>query len=488
MAKIKHPDEIAFAGDYNLAHIDLFNHKGEALDLKNIVQELNIYESIYKNALTGSIVVADANNFIGKMDIQGLERLSFKLETPGVHTKELSIDASMETGEPFHVYKISDRKQLNQNLTLYTLHFASREFMRNLRTKVSQAYSGTLDSAVMSIFQDKNYLDSRKHLYYEPTGNNDKIVIPNLRPFDAINMIAKKALPQKSHGVGYYFYETTKGFHFKSWENMCSSNGVSPRRPKQTFYYMQMKIDDPDIEDKIGHEYKSVESYRFINNFHDVAANTALGTYGHRVITHNMFDKTYNESDYNYHTQFGSSIHADYENNYTDEGKHAVVDSVVDYDNLTNVSDYPESRVSLQSSTKFLHDDDVGMYGIDAFLDGSTTAQRVSQKNQVVHGTTLKLLVKGQSYIQVGDVIEFNLRPQDTNKELIDVKDHRFAGKYIVTKIRHKVSNSEYKMVLECAKDSSFSSLASGTVKWTTKKQRGMIVTTYTDQELDVNE
>jgi hypothetical protein len=201
-----------------------------------------------------------------------------------------------------------------------------------------------------------------------------------------------------------------------------------------------------------------------------------------------MFDKTYNESDYNYHTQFGSSIHADHENNYTDQGKHAVVDSVVDYDNLTNVSDYPESRVSLQSSTKFLHDDDVGMYGIDAFLDGSTTAQRVSQKNQVVHGTTLKLLVKGQSYIQVGDVIEFNLRPQDTNKELINVKDHRFAGKYIVTKIRHKVSNSEYKMVLECAKDSSFSSLASGTVKWTTKKQRGMIVTTYTDQELDVNE
>ena len=125
MAKIKHPDEIAFAGDYNLAHIDLFNHKGEALDLKNIVQELNIYESIYKNALTGSIVVADANNFIGKMDIQGLERLSFKLETPGVHTKELSIDASMETGEPFHVYKISDRKQLNQNLTLYTLQVVS---------------------------------------------------------------------------------------------------------------------------------------------------------------------------------------------------------------------------------------------------------------------------------------------------------------------------------------------------------------------------
>ena len=231
MAKTKHPDEIAFAGDYNLAHIDLFNHKEQVLDLKNIVQELNIYESIYKNAVTGSIVVADANNFIGKMEIQGLERLSFKLETPGVDPKDnLSIDASVETGNPFHVYKVSDRRQLNQNLTLYTLHFASREFMRNIRTKVSQAYNGTLSDAVISIFSDKNYLDSRKTLYYEPTGNRDKIVIPNMTPFNAINMIAQKSLPQKSNGVGYYFYETTKGFYFRSWDNICSDAGGAQRR------------------------------------------------------------------------------------------------------------------------------------------------------------------------------------------------------------------------------------------------------------------
>ena len=47
-------------------------------------------------------------------------------------------------------------------------------------------------------------------------------VVPNMRPFDAINMIAKKTLPEKSGGVGYYFYETTKGIYFRSWDNMCS--------------------------------------------------------------------------------------------------------------------------------------------------------------------------------------------------------------------------------------------------------------------------
>jgi len=466
MAYIKHPHEIAFAGDYNLANIDLHNHKGQVIDLKNIIIELNIYESIYKNAITGSIVVTDANNFIGKMEIQGLERLAFKLETPGA--ADIGIDASMETGEPFHVYKISHRKQLNQNLTLYTLHFASREFMRNIRTKVSQAYEGSMHLAVMNIFMNKDYLDSKRNLFYEPAGNNDKIVIPNISPFKAINMIAQRTLPKNSdHGVGYYFYETTKGFHFRSWESMCSDKGKFERRRKQIFYSMPMKVNDPDITDKVGHEYKSVESYSFVNNFHDVAANTALGTYGHRVITHNIYDKSITESDYNYHLQFGDTKHADYTENHKDKEKHAVVDAPVDYDNEKNISDYAESRVSLQSSTRFLHDDDVGSYGIDAIEDSRKTAERVSQRNQVVHGTVLKLVVKGQSYIQAGDLIEFNIRPIDTQDP--EPRDPRFAGNYIVTKVRHKIASSEYKMILECAKDSSYQPLSTGTTKWKTK-------------------
>ena len=225
MATIKHPDTQDIAGDYNLSHIDLINHDGITMDLKYIVIELNIYESIYKNAVTGSVVITDARNQIGRLEIQGLERIAFKLFTPGTNKKRDTIDASAETGEPFHVYKITDRKQVNQGLLVYTLHFASREFMRNIRTKVSQAYDGRLDEAVQSIFSDPDYLDSRKTLRYEPTGNSDKIVIPNLRPFDAIQMIAEKSLPQKSNGVGYFFYETTKAFHFPSWESMVASQG-----------------------------------------------------------------------------------------------------------------------------------------------------------------------------------------------------------------------------------------------------------------------
>ena len=200
------------------------------------------------------------------------------------------MDASVETGHPFHIYKITDRRQINQGSLVYTLHFGSREFMRNLRTKVSQAYDGRLDMSVLQILTDEDYLDSKKQISFEPCGNSDKIVIPNLRPFDAINMIARKALPEKSNGVGYYFYETTKGIYFRSWDNMVSVRGSYDRPIKQEFFYMPMNVsaDATDYDNKIQHDYQSVESYRFINNFHDVAANTVLGTYAHNVISYNL--------------------------------------------------------------------------------------------------------------------------------------------------------------------------------------------------------
>ena len=446
---------IEFAGDYNLDNVFLHNHMGEITDIKRVMVELNIYESIYSNGLTGSIVVGDAQNLIGKLQINGTERISFKLSTPGTENQRDMVDASVETGHPFHIYKITDRRQLNSNTLLYTLHFASREFMRNLRTKVSQTYRGNIAYQVMKILMDENYLDSKKEVSYEPTGNINDVVIPNMRPFDAINMIAKKTLPEKSGGVGYYFYETTKGLYFRSWDNMVSVKGSHTRAVKQEFFYMPMNVNDETIEDKINHDYKSVESYRFINNFHDIAANTVLGTYGHKAITYNLYDKSYKQDTFNYELEYGNSKHTDHTSSRHDKDKYAVAtESIVDTDDK-KISDYPESRVSLQTTTQFLHgDSDTGAgYGLDVAQDGLKLIQGISQRSQIVNGTTLHMVVKGQSYLEPGDIINFRLRSVD-EKNPDGQQDPQYSGKYIITKIRHQVNDVKYTMALECVKDS----------------------------------
>ena len=445
---------IEFAGDYNLDNVFLHNHMGEITDIKRVMVELNIYESIYSNGLTGSIVVGDAQNLIGKLQINGTERISFKLSTPGTENQRDMVDASVETGHPFHIYKITDRRQLNSNTLLYTLHFASREFMRNLRTKVSQAYDGRLDMSVLQILTDKEYLDSKKQISFEPCGNSDKIVIPNLRPYDAINMIAKRSLPEKSNGVGYYFYETTKGIYFRSWDNMVSVRGSYDRPIKQEFNYMPMNIDRIAAKyNKILHDYQSVESYRFINNFHDVAANTVLGTYAHNVITYNIFNKSYKKSDYNYEYEFANSKHTDVANEKSNRERYAIAaSSFIDEDDK-KISDYKESRVSLQPTTQFLHNEEKGAgYGIDVLQDGIKHAQGESQVNQVTNGTVLTMVVKGQSYLEAGDLIKFNLLTNDSSNATL--QDPQYSGKYVITKIRHQINSKKYTMALECAKDS----------------------------------
>ena len=453
---VKNNQKPDFAGDYVLKEVIIINHIGKKIDVKNIMTELNIYESIFKSAVTGSVILADTTNQIARMSIQGLEKISFKLATPGVaYGREDVVDATEETGEPYYIYKITDRKQATPGMVIYTLHFASREFMRNMRTKVSQAYDGKYDRAVIDIMQDEDYLDSRKKLHFEPTGNANKIVIPNLPPFDAINMIAKRSMAEKSGGVGYYFYETTTGYYFRSWQNMITNQGNFARPPRQDFYYQPLKMHNPHLSDQTVVEkgYESVEEYQFVNNFHDVVANTTLGTYGHRVISYNLFDKNYNVSDYHFHNKFNKTPHTDtVENTYN---KSPIAHTPVDYDNNDGISDYAESRVSLQTTTPFLHDKDVGTYGLDAIQDGEKTGEQISQSNQVTLATALKLTVKGQSYLQPGNLIKFHLRDinaDNTNNE--NPVDPRFSGNYIITKIRHIVHLEGYKMILECAKDS----------------------------------
>ena len=458
MVKVKNPEIPDFAGDYILENVVLTNHKGQKVNVKEIMTEMNIYESIYKNAVTGSIVLTDSTNLIARMSIQGLERLSFHLKTPGIsHGREDVVDATEKTGEPFHIYKITDRKQANQGLIVYTLHFASREFMRNMRTKVSQAYDGKYDRAVINIMKDPEYLDSRKKLHYEPTGNANKIVIPNLMPFDAINMIAKKSMADKSRGVGYYFYETTSGYHFRSWQSMITNQGNFPRPQRQDFYYQPLKMENEFYatkQDKVERVFQSVQEYQFVNNFHDVVANTTLGTYGHRVISYNMFDKNYDVSDYNFHNQFDKTPHTDTVGTSVNN-KYPIMDTPVDYDNAKGISDYKESRVSLQTTSPFLHDKDVGRYGLDALQDGEKTGEQVSQSNQVTQGTALLLTVKGQSHLEPGNLIRFHLKDINViaGKEG-NPTDPRFSGNYIITKVRHIVHLDDYKMILECVKDS----------------------------------
>jgi len=473
---------LEFAGDYDLQYVHISNHKGQgrtqSLRGENITQmviELNIFESIYNSSITGAIVIADTTNLIGNLPIQGTERLFFKLNNKLVNNSSSNmLDFTEKSGHPLHIYKVTDREQLNDSTQQYTLHFASREFVRNQRLKVSESFNGRMDEAVYSIFKRPEYLDSKKKLYFQKTQNSDKIVVPNINPFDAIKMLAKRALPEsfRDKGVGYLFFETPRGFHFRSWESLCIGKNGKPREIKQKFRYVQVNLDrfGHEVLDKNGkplnkvvEDYQNVESYKLLNSTHDVAANTALGTYGHTVITHNLYDKSYKKDKYHYHDSFNTTGHVDNnsgQDTYTTSNP-MIVSSPVDYDLVEGdtrqkgVSDYAESRVSLQATSQYTHGEDTGSYGVDVAQDGVLEGERVSLANQLHSGTRLQLTIKGQAWLQAGDLIQFDMQTIENRDDRPSTRlDPQLSGRYVISHIRHRVAGGQYLQVLECVKDS----------------------------------
>jgi hypothetical protein len=525
-------DNLRYGGDYVLRDIVLINHNGERVKLvPGLVQQLSIYEGIDKNSVTGAVTILDPLNLINTVPLCGNERLAFRLYTPAATNDpwELTIDASEKEGYPFHIYSLTDLKTVRETMQSYILHFGSVDFINNIRMRVSQAYEGPLHDTAAAILKDPMGLNTPRALLYEPTLNKDKIVIPNLRPLDAVNLIASRSLSKNSNAAGYYFYETTKAYYFRSYESMLSLKGEYQRKERVTLTYQPKIVKSPFQVEK---NMFSVDSYEFTQHF-DTAANQAMGTYASRVILHNIFDKSFTrtpDGDYDYVKDFPYHFH-------TDSGGHNA--SMFNFPISTNpvdahgnhVGKFPESYVTLQPTTQFLHgnnslysgatsvtdllaiagksvsgkvdmsDDDKkilstlasiggvgGMFGVLPEVEAQLVATKLSQHNQIANSSVLKITMPGHSYLQAGDVIKFELPAVEKGKGTLRGKrvDEHHSGRYLITSLRHMVQDNQYKMALECIKDSVYERIPSSGAYQTKELPRDKVANIYDEDEFQI--
>ena len=466
MAKNIHSDVLEQVEDYKISDIVIRNSVGLRLNIPvGVITELNIFEDIENNAVTGSMYLLDNYNIVTEAGLQGNERLSFKLSTPGRQKagENHVVDASEESGYPYHIYAVKQRRPASEKVMVYEVLFASRELMVNTRKRVNKAYSGRLDLIARKILRDKNGMNTKKRIFFEPTRNRDTVVFPNLRPFDAVNLLASKSLPGNAKGSGYYFYETTKAFYFRSVENMIANQSTDPRKPIRVFKY-ERPTSTPSLgARRFNVQRTNVIEYRFLQHFNTLT-NQALGTYASNVITYNIFDKSYDSKRYKYHDHYQRHMHTDTDKELPETKRsYPIAQNPVDREAKEGnaigdktVSDFPESRIVLQPSTRFLHNDDTGVFGTSTESEGMTEAIRISQRNQVSNSTRLELVVSGASELEVGDMIEFDMpimTPDGASPE--DYRgDSKYSGRYLITKLRHRIMGNSYRQVIHCIKDS----------------------------------
>ena len=399
-------------GQYNLSEIAIISYrfaedsKPRRIDISGILYNFEIAEDIFLNNVVGSVIVYDMQDIRSIMPMVGLERLSLKFNSPGMN----GYDYSEDTGVPLQIYKIDKVRKdpKNEKAQLYQIYFCSPEMFRNSTTKISKAYAGPVEDAVKDIL--RNYLKSKKPFHFEPTATNAKYVIPNLKPYDAINFLATQAQSKKFRvNAGYLFYETSEAFHFRSLDSMMGLDGqLSEVPPKWKYMSMITSVaDNPDraeIKD-VERRLSTVIKYEFDKPV-DTLDNINGGFYANKVTVHDAFNKTISTKVYDYnetgpfqaHTEMAASQFETAGLLYPQDGKGK---GVKFSDTNKGLNEMPEAKTMVVTETSKVHND-------YEFTSNKELLPLITHQRQAMRNMNLSLLVYGNTLINAGDIITFD--------------------------------------------------------------------------------
>ena len=442
---------INYAGDFRLKTCNIISYRKSSNSEKALrfnmapqCMAISFVESVTTPFITGSLDITDGQDIRTLLPITGNERLELRCFTPG----QREINFTEDTTGTLNIYKI-DKIRITGGTgrtQLYRVHFISREAYRNNLIKISKAYAGPVENAVYEIVQDEKYLDSRKPLFVEPTSTNAKYVIPNLKPLSTINFLGNNAISGKYKNAGYLFYETSKGFHFRSFESLMAMNGIMAR-PVVENYEMQPANIRTGGEIDVIRNLRAPDSYSFEN-----AVNTLdeinKGMIANRLVTHDIYEKKIETFDYDYHDEFQNHFHTE----HTGGGKSTdkfTTPLMYFEDTSKTLSDFPMAKLMHMVNQKKVHND----YEFTPIKD--ILPNKISQRGQMSN-LHLLLSVPGQTRMNAGDMIVFALPDQRpvAHDQAQDLTPY-YGGRYLILSLKHKfdVVNNKHTMNLRCVKD-----------------------------------
>ena len=439
------PTKVDRPGAFELSDVILISYQSfdgagtpKRLSIRSLVQEISIYESLDGKFLSGDMTLLDGTNAIQTLPITGFERVEFFFRTPGT---DKGFDFSVKTGHPMFVYSLKNRSGVNPRSQIYTLKFVSMEAIRNHQTRISQAFTGNIDQMVTDICY--NYLKTKKDLMVEDTKSNHKFVMPRVKPTKAIEQLRKNARSLHYENSGFLFYENGDGFNFKSYEGLfCKKDGT----PRQVKAHYSPKI--KNIGEDPVYALQSVEDFTILQQF-DTLNNTANGVYASRLITHDLYNKTFEELDFDYNKEYGKQNHLEQD----DQGEKRSDNGILPFFNFDNGDTFGnknEGSIYYQSETKKIHN-------THELPESKDILQKRISQHIATNSLIIEITAPGTTELRVGDIVNFTL-PKYAPHSKDDPKDNDkyLSGRYLISAARHHVStlNKRHTLVLELIKDS----------------------------------
>jgi hypothetical protein len=390
-------------GEVEIKTISLHTPKG-TLNATELTLSFDVYESVFMPGIIAELIIRDDGSLANYLPLVGEEKVNIEFATPGRGTAKYElIVVELKDGET----------EKNLRTKNYILRCTSPEVYVHKTSIIQKSYNTNISDMIKDICT--KYLKTKKSVDVEDTKGIQPIIVPSLKPYEAIDMLRRRSVSDSNKSSTYLFFENQKGLNFKTIEKMFSEGDVGDR---------VFTNDHTPKTDYTQTGYRNVLSFNQPKQY-DSASKLGGGGLNVQTKVLDFKDLSYKKND----------------NKNTDNAKFKSADGKF---NPTNSSEFNDQF----SKTAGLHT----MMPTDGskpktFIPDSTADQK-SFVSQLAQGA-LHLQVMGDSEITAGILIQSNLTgPSSANQP---GEDTLLAGKYLVASVRHIIGVEGKKPRYTCA-------------------------------------
>lgn len=404
--------------------------KGGNVDISALYEEINIFDSIFLPVVSGKITINDSVGLSGKLLFDGSESLLMHISKG----KDSDVGGFKKA---FRIYNQSGRS--NQSLTneKYVLNFVSDELIFSDQQRINQSFEGTYTDIVANILT--HYLKVPRNEaggYYDITSGIKKIVIPNLRPFEAIEWCAKRAVDYHQ-SPNFIFFQNAVGYNFVSLSNLLTK----PELLDLSFELKNTNSKSP-LEEMGG-----VRAFEVVSQANTIE-KTRSGVNASQFVGFDPITRTVAKKNISFGDVFANMKHAEDMPNFSSFVNRDGLDSTLAFDSKKVVSIFGTAKnfsnyIKTSDPTSLSKEDNFEKY----IVQRKSIIENLMSKR-------IKAALPGNFQLTSGfnvNVIAPTLGVKDTGEG----EDSSISGKYIITATRHIIGFEKHETVIEIATTSS---------------------------------
>lgn len=416
-----------FPGDFSLTEVNLYSHDGKKINIKTLVGEINLYESIISASLQCTIVIQDiGGNLISNLPIMGEERIEILIKS---NSKRYTLN--------YYIYKIDGRVMKEKN-QVYVLYGISLEAINNENFRLCEKIDNRkAEDYISEVLRRDNF--TRKPFEFDESVYPYKMYIPNWRIYDTFVWLSRRTVPQyKKDSIGFLFYETFDGFKFKSIDKLIDAPQYPSPEVKYSFFQGNTSSTGASLRERFR-----VVSYSSPKAF-DVYDDLRRGVFSHDCIYVDISNRTYQVFNTTADDFWKTSSHLENVKPYKTDA------NGVQLLNRGSRFIYRPSSISTwgweESHTN------LGKESIDPV---NLNFEKSLYRNYFMQYNRMEISVPGDLENRCGNVINISIpSPEKTSDNRI-IEDSRISGRYLVHSIRHSIVNrTQLKTLITLTRDS----------------------------------